>query len=726
MASPSVRFCVALTSAICMILGVIGIFFMLTAYATFRSEDFVTATITTDMATLAPEFHGTCVESVTDDILAREGINDAGWDCLSDDKKTSLARLLASQVHSLYYLHATMQTPPADLEVVAKSVMSTTLGASESASINFTMAYTILSLLDDDGTVVPASCNEIYKFSNNAVDQNEVVWDTVTSAHANVGCGASAGTNTMTFTATEYGKLLHACKKQFNFGRSGPATGTWGIPLLNEPPGPNYWIWPNVSTFNETASWSTTSRMMLGLRYGTSLWAYVPAIMLVGFLLIDSALMLLVEVTYPNRALDVHLTAEDLGESAEKNAQGWVNYWARRLFRFTITLVGSIVVTIMFVIFVWAPWGASYRLGRPVCEQGKDEEQILRFQMLNPGSRGGWKSDWDCTVLEYSVMIGCWFITLALPASRFLNDGFQPPSGGSSGDDNKVYDNQPQDSGLVSVEEKTGRTRPFAVVIVVAGLLIISGNILVATSFGQAWASSVSGATMPWNEKTLSEVIYDMNLGILIQLMVVGFVLACVCGRHLIDTYSCTSFGVFLLWAILALTGFIVLILSLGLDYFTTQDTHITECKIFDHPDGADATTSNPYEFQRFTCDYRFWVTLVAVLAMLGIIAVMVTFAIIDYAPTWKNTIRRGRVEPSVKVGTRGTKLDGESQRDSVLRVGDTTPGNNAASLRTNFFNWTARDTRKLGRDESTRGLLTASPPPEQRAEFTFKIDLKR
>ena len=104
--------------------------------------------------------------------------------------------------------------------------------------------------------------------------------------------------------------LLHAhCHAQFDYASVGTishhaggldSSGTWMIPLPGIRPGPK-WLpipWP-ADFFANTTTASQKSKTFIGLRYGLSLFSYVPTILTSCFLLADAVVFFLSEITMP-------------------------------------------------------------------------------------------------------------------------------------------------------------------------------------------------------------------------------------------------------------------------------------------------------------------------------------------------------------------------------------------------------------------------------------------
>jgi hypothetical protein len=695
-------------SAGTLVLGVISIFFILTAYTTYRSKDFVEATKTSNFAV-----KDTCVESVTDGIVADANFQDASWasnDCSSDKK---IPRLLLSQVHSIYYLHKT--APSDEVSSVAVSLMASLLG-STSQSINVSMAANVMKMLDDDGFTVPAKCSSIYTGATSY--PYDTVGVSTTPMLPTMSCdGALTGSNPGSFTAQEWGKLLYACEKTFMFGRTGPHPDTFGIPLLNEPPGPNIYLWPNTTGFNSTSPWSVKSRMFLGFRFGWSLWAYTPAILSLSYLTMDAALVLLTETTIKNRVDGMKRQA-----TSSKNKLRFAvlfaaaTYVRERGVRFIFASLLVINSVIWMTVTVWTPWGLwSPRLGRPYCDEGVDADVDPTFSYLfYKKTQGGWESEAPVTLLEFAAVCAQFFILVAIPIARSV-----PNSGAGDGKVGEGLSQYREASnkfeGWVAILQSARGGGVFILSTVVAIVLLIIGNAAAGSVFGNAWARAVADEAIPWNEVIIAEYIYDMNLGALVSIMAGGLILGVVVGRWMIDSFTCESLNIFFVWCIFAIGAFVPMFVVYGLNYFTDKDKHITDCGIF--PEGGD------YDLERNSCEARYWTVIVGTIILAAVVGFLTLLGLWDARHGLIKRPQRAKIGQ----GTWGTNMDdlgplsgintvaagaaaqaGGDRHVSMVINGTETAGR-YTSKDESFFNF--RTDRKTAED-SKRALLSPSPPP--------------
>lgn len=671
------------------ILGLVGISLIISSYASYRAKDFTKVTANADISKL-----GTCVESVHGDILKDVGIGDPSWSCSTSDSD-ALSRLLATQTHSVYYLNKIAAKKTGDTEAVASSLMTAMLGFTPQ-QVNRSMAYSVLSMLDDSDVTIPSKCSEIYTSAYSAS-----WYDTSTAQLPTVSCtGELTGTNKASFDATDLKRLAYACDVQFMFGRTGPGENTYGIPLLNEVPGPVYYPWPNTSFFNETSHWNTKSRMYMGFRFGWSLWAYVPAILALGYLTMDAAVVLLAETTIEARTEGLIETEE---ESAKKvrfkilhNAATYIKQRSRRFIIASLLVINSII---WFVIFCWGPWGLFMpRLGRPICEGGDDDNEFFVFWRFYPKTVGGWKQDWDAQYSESLVVMLQVIMLVALPASR---EYARQVTAGQGGGVTKPA--RAARKGYVAVLERSLRTPRFTILVIIGVVLIIIGNAFVGSAFGNAWARSIAGEPdLNWNEVTIAEYIYSINLGTLLSVLAGGLTLAAVVGRWMIDTLSCQAVNTFIVWVVFAASSFIPIFTLYSVNYFFDSDVRLADCEVFNTGDGR-------FDVENEGCRVRNWTFAIGTFILVGVVALVTVAGLYESTDAFTKPILRKKNDDNEQTPTESV---------ATAEVGGLPEAAQAASARggrfksnESFFNF--RSGLDSSRDESsTRALLCPSPPP--------------
>ena len=675
-------------SAGAFVLGVSGIFFVLTAYTAYRSEDFVEATNTINF-----EVKDTCVESVTDGIVKHANFQDACCNSGCEEAKNRVARLLLSQTHSIYHLRKT--SPSYEVESVAASLMASLLGT-QSRSINITVATNVMKMLDDADFTVPAKCSSIY------TNVTSYTYDTVDPAATprlpTLSCSnrAPTGANPNNFSTQELGKLLYACEKTFMFGRTGPHPDTYGIPYLNEPPGPNAYLWPNTTGFNSNSSWSVKSRMFLGFRFGWSLWAYTPTILSLSYLTMDAALVLLAETTVSARLRGIRRLQSEFKAKEREEGKQYKNmvlrvaatYVRERAVRFTFASLLVVNSIVWMVVAVWLPWGLwSPRLGRPYCEEGTDADVDPSFAYLfYKKTQGGWKSEAPVTILELAAICAQVFMLFALPISM-------------RGIDDKTGYERPNNPARVKGVINSAKGGSFLILsTMVAIVLIIIGNALSGSVFGNAWAQAVAKETTVFNEFIIAGYIYDMNLGTLVSVVAGGMVFAVVIGRWMFDSFTCESMPIFLMWVIFATGAFIPMLAFYGLPYFTDKDEHVADCKLF--PEGGD------YDMERNSCEARYWIVIVGTSILTGIVGLL---TLVGFYEARGGCLNRSETADVNHTSHASGSFEAQFGNGQVLMCinGTETSGRYAGTGRGFFKSRNERNTA----EDSKRALLAPSPP---------------
>jgi len=575
------RTCVTGCNLLSLLLCLVSVFLVFFVYTKYRSDDFVTATETNDFSTL-----GTCVESVTDEIVEHADFEHESWDC--NKEKDKLAYLLMSQTHSIYYLH--LKYGSEVVTSIAMTLVSSTLGYN-STFVNRSAASEVLRMLDDDDVKIPSNCTEIY---TGAVP---VFYDTLNQKLPEIACNSSMfrSLSRTNLNSVEIGNLLYACNKQFSFGQSGPRADTYGIPFLNEPAGPDSTWWsslPITDRFNSTSAWSVKSRVFLGVRFGWSLFAYVPTVMSLGVLTTDAGTVLLV-----------------LMNGGRFKGYGW-----ERPFVLCLSVASSI--TSMFW-GIWIPWGGMWspRLGRPLCEEWDDssEDTVFFDYMFYMKTRGGWKPDGACLYCEFLVVVFQIFALIVVCVSGWYHGKHRKKDTSKSDEVEKEYDGQKK-------RKSTNRYCCFVVVSVfVSGfglLCVIASEWYEGVVFGDAWVRSISGESVAWKYFYVTRLVYDMNLNTLVAILFGGGLIGSIIGKrtlmsdvHFVETKSSAPKDavVFFVWLVISCATFAVF-----LGFYVSYNTE--DCEMF--PENGQ------YDTERSSCVLRFSTSIVGTI-LIGLVVVI-------------------------------------------------------------------------------------------------------
>jgi len=541
--------CATLAAAV--VVSVVSLLLIVILFETFTDErrnDLKAATVA-DIAAL-----GTCVSSVHEDAISQTAALEDGWLCAGrDSERKALANLLAANTHAFYYA---LDFYP-DLAPVTNVVLPAALGVTNGA-LNATTARRGLETLALVG--VPATCDEIYP-SRHGYTFSQAVLPEIT-------CGATAPQDNA-WNVDEDEEILYShCVRQFAFGESGPAAGSFGAPVVGNEAGPIFTLFPLPSNFTgQTAS--TKARVYLGVRFGSAAWAYSLLMLGLGFCLVDGIMILISDGSQDDReaALPDGSTAWIWMMSATKAA--------KRNRRWIILLLIIIIAAIFLALFLWIPFGMGGRLGSPVCEAAAGRRMSEDFRLV-AGAKGGWKSDWNPTFVEI-LCLGWLIVCLALlPLSRRVSGFFAgKASGGEDSGGAWLY------AYVDRASLNTGRN--FA--IASAGTIcLVLAFAITSTVFGYAWVKATMGKDVNWSAEATSGLVYNHALDSLFIMTACGMVLAAIQGRWTITGYgSCSGICIPILgWGLMAFLPVILILSVIGLEIFVDREANTGECEIFD------------------------------------------------------------------------------------------------------------------------------------------------
>ena len=250
------------------------IWFQFLLYTGYRSNDFTAASI--------GPVTTTCIEAASLGQIDSLGIKTDSWSC-STTSKDALAEVLIANLHAMTSANAA--TPyTGDAKAVYDATVLAVQGTAATYSITREHAYSVLSVL---GTPSSTDCAALYA---GGVDQGAIAPVAVTIA-----CDEDVPVpNNDPTAAPDTNKLYTHCLHQFSYGRSWPTANTFGIPLAGEEAKP---VLLQLSAVNSTTTWQARQRVLTGTRWGFSTVAYVFMTMLSGYLLMDSTILLIAELT---------------------------------------------------------------------------------------------------------------------------------------------------------------------------------------------------------------------------------------------------------------------------------------------------------------------------------------------------------------------------------------------------------------------------------------------
>ena len=683
------RWVVIVTSAASAILCAFAIYFNIMALAKYRTDDFLKATTVTDFTK-----EGTCVEYITVDQLKSYGYEQAldsdTNGCASDNdegKQLEMRRTLAVSVHGIYYTYFTAGVDNEVMQIVAESVITSTVGGSNvrPPSVNFSIAYDALSMVTKQAIPTKDGCDSIYGMTGEDSitsatattylaalrkgrydDDGDQYGDwpivdipvTCNNAESLDGLGTVDVTSALSTVNKE--KLYAHCLAQFQFAASGTVPysgtfgvpnygGTFGVPLVGTRAGPADFFYPNADGFNSTSDYSTKVRMFLGQRFGYCVWAYVPMLLATCYLCADAVVFFLAEATLPDVLLETQTMSGDrlsmMRDSLVIAATSATSRGARFAFGFAAVAVSWVA----YGVFVILPWGfIETRMARPQCEVG-DPEHIDLAKIGWQGTVGGWQADWDAGWYELATLATQILVLFLLPFTSTNVFSFCNRGGGQTSGKRAVSSGNPDVAALVPNKTQYRRLMSlFIWPLLIGAIVLIAGQALSGARFGMAWAEGVVGiathtdantgaVSLAFNEVTLSEQVYDQTIATLAVTVVVGFLLGAALQRHLINGVGCYSAMLFFAWFALVIVFALPLLIYASVRSIFNQDEANKDCAAF--PDTG-------YDWSRRACEAR-WYTFLIGGGLVALTILLITgFGLLEALPN----IVRVRGKASVRL----------------------------------------------------------------------------
>ena len=652
--SMAYRWLVIVASAAAAVLSAFSIYFLVLAIAKYRTDDFFTATSTSDFTVL-----GTCVEVITDSQLRDAGYHKAldstSNGCSSDDtkgKQKKMMQTLEASIHPLYYAYFTAGIDNMAMEHVLHTVITATVAKTSAntgvvpPSLNFSVAYEALSMASEQTVPISGGCETIYGFASEADlteseaitylaalrrgrlddDGNEYAdWPLVDIPVTCNGVGPKAVSGTAVdvtqpLSNANLEKLYAHCLVQFQYASSGIVLGGggFGVPTVGEEAGPNSFFYPVAKGFNSSSSYSTKTRMYLGQRFGYSVWAYVPMLLTSCFLCADAIVFFLAEATLPDVLLDTETMSQDRLSMLRDSLVIAATSKLSRAKRFALGLVAISVSFIFYGLFVVWPWGfMQTRMPRPICETGAPDHHQLA-DIYFKGTTGGWKADADVTWYELAAIVSQLLVFFLLPLTTSNVFAFSTRCGARPAP-RAVPGSVTPPAGLVPPTEKYRRLMGSYLRIMLVGcVVLLFGQALAGARFGMAWAEAIVGQAtytdettgvteLAYNEFTLSEQIYDQTVATLACTVIVGFLVGVVTQRHLIGGVGCYSATIFFAWVGLCIVFTLPLLIYSSVRSIFNKSEANKDCFAF--KSGG---------FGKTACQWRFWSFLIGTGLIVG------------------------------------------------------------------------------------------------------------
>ena len=450
---------------------------------------------------------------------------------------------------------------------------------------------------------------------------------TVTGWHANLNAGThtpAAGTiiDHTALTQVQKNRLYTHCKTQFRFAGSGTYldNGTFGVPLAGVPAGPaggltDVGLFPfQAEGFNSSLTdYDTRARMLLGLRFGWSLWALVPLTLTAAFLLGDSVIFWLAEATAPTTIIEKLAAAPNMRAesiSSYVNLATSAGMRGRRLFVALILYIASFILWITQVI---VPWGLNEQsLGRPICEAGDHGQSDDHPNMAFIHSYGGWKPNWEPVWWEIYVVIleGISVLILPIATAGFFNSCKRCFVGTQI----SRVKLQANTTGWVPIRTDSFFYQYFLFPILAIGtLVILSGQVYTAMVMGMAWADGVVNVAErnQFIPKQIYEHLFDNLVAVAAIVVGTGFIMGTTGSRWLLNRQSRSSFLIFLVWILLTGAGFLIVLIVATIrtgDLFD-EDEQSKDCaEIFS--EAVELKGVRNLGDRRFACTWR-WISLI-------------------------------------------------------------------------------------------------------------------
>lgn len=584
--------CAILAAAV--VVSVVSLLLIVILFETFSDErrnDLKAATVA-DIASL-----GTCVSSVHEDAIAQTEALKDDWLCAgATSEKEALSNLLAANTHAFYHAAASSSDP--HLLTVANVVLPTALGVTHGAvnASSAKLALEALALVS-----VPATCAEVYAGASEAPVPGVVLPE--------ITCGGNPP-ETATNTWSESVNVLYShCVRQFAFGESGPAPGSFGVPVVGNEAGPNFILFPLPSNLTGQTS-STKAKVYLGVRFGSAAWAYSLLMLGLGFCFIDGIMILISDGSEEDRVEGTY------GAAGSNRTWIWMmmaTKVAKRNRRWIILLLIIILAAIFLGLFLWGPYGMGYRLGSPVCEAAAGRRMSEDFRLV-AGAKGGWKDDWGPTFVE--ILCLGWLIVclVLLPLARSASGFFSPP--GRLVEDSSSQ--TPEGTRAHVDKGSLGTGTNFAIASLGTVCLVLAFAIT-GMVFGYAWVKATMGKDVSWSAEATSGLVYNHSLDALFVMVACGMVLAAIQGRWTIVGYgSCQGICLpILVWILMAFLPIFLVLAVIGLEIFVDRDANTGECEIFQG--GFDAAS----------CTVKWILLIVGAILILFVLIVMAVGALL-------------------------------------------------------------------------------------------------
>lgn len=669
------------TSALSAVASAFGIFFLVAAFCTYRAEDFRIATVTEDF-----ESFGTCLEMITDEQLRGAGYHKPDdLDC-NDGNKENLERSLLVSVHGLYYAYAKANirswTMRRTVETVLTAVaLKTDENALKLVPLNFTTIYDALH--DVSQLSLPKTCKDIYggasydwryHFRSQKKDSatGHLCEDLSTEEQIQaqstckagfpidkipIACGAdqpldsgdynripTLANGMLDIDSTVLDRLYTHCEDQFRFHFSGTVlnSGTFGIPLVGQSTEPILMPWVAALGYNSSTDYNTRTKIMLGMRFGFSAWAYAPMIMASAFFLADALVFFLAEATANERIIGTAVLSAGGNFDRRKDSlvmqATTLSTRAKRLALGTVAFIASLV---FYLLFAAIPWGiGETQLKRPLCETGEPDHD---FNLGFTGTKGGWKADYDAQWFEILAIVFQAAVLLLLPFSTTGFFGLTDLCRGRAR--RAVRGGIIPRTGLVASSERSlffqETLLPF---LLVGAVIAVAGQAVSNYQFGYAWAEGVIGFAEYANifqPKVLFDLVFNQAICTGAVVLLSGLLIGVTVARWTINGASCATSLVFVVWIVFVAAFCLPILLFSSRRSLFDRDKAYEDCAAFE--------PEEDFFWAVKICQARFWTFLIGGGLMLLIIVAMTLIGCLEGIPELIRGVRRSNTSLSVE-----------------------------------------------------------------------------
>lgn len=626
------------------------------ALTRWRADDLFLATTTTDFAA-----EGTCVSAIDAERIEAEldGHHCTGRGIDADPSKPlrALRDALAASVHGL--LHAATRAPgDANLRRVAQSVLVSTVNPdadSVGTGINFTSARAALDAVASAS--VPTSCDALYNYSRTDLYLDDVArtrYDALLARDADhwplakisVDCddaehtppsGTQLDLDAVGVDAHVTLLLYAHCRAQFEFAASG-IDGKFRVPILGKEPGPTkhtWYPWPKGFKRDGSVEYNTKTRVYLGARFGHSVWAYVPMLLVSAYLCADATVLLLAEATLAKRLEEVNVFGKDARDILRDSLILQATSRSARIKRFAYAFAGVLVSIGMWTAFVGVPWGVL----------------IPSMGRLDCTDNNGWNDDFDARWHELAILAIQVFVlfiegVLSSPLLERCNrcsiDGATPGRtlDGADRADEVIVDNT---AGMQRVQ------RVLFYPLAIGGILMVAGQAASGVRFGSYFADGLlgvatridptTGSELPaFDPKVLGSVVFDQTVATGAIAIVVGLVVGAALQRQLLRGVGCFSAVIFISWLGLVCVFALPLLVYAEIRSIFYEEDASLDCAHI--PDG--------YDIDKFVCRSRYFTLIGGGALVFGTVLAITAVGLLEAIAAMMRVRKRAKVPESI------------------------------------------------------------------------------